>query len=87
MSREDQTGNGYTVELIAQYEGGREVVMETWPVVDMLAALHADLSMVEPQHLLGRMCTASGCADLTDRSRKAVDQIIGMILKGQSRDP
>ena len=90
MSRKDMAekmGNGYTEELIAQYEDGGQVIMETWPVIDMLAALHADPSMVEPKRLLARLCTTNGYADLTDESRKAVDQIIGMILDGQSRKP
>ena len=34
-----------------------------------------------------RLYTTNGYADLTDESRKAVDQIIGMILKGQARNP
>ena len=83
----EKMGNGYTEELIAQYEDGGQVIMETWPVIDMLAALHADPSMVEPKRLLARLCTTNGYADLTDESRKAVDQIIGMILDGQSRKP
>ena len=90
MSREElveKMGNGYTVELISQYEDGSQVIMETWPVIDMLSALHTDLSMVSPQRLLGRMCITNGYAELTDESRKVVDQIIGLILKGQSRNP
>ena len=90
MSREDlveKMGNGYTVELVTQYEDGSQVIMETWLVIDMLSALHSDLSMVSPQRLLGRMCITNGYAELTDESRKAVGQIIGLILKGQARNP
>ena len=83
----EKMGNGYTEELIAQYEDGGQIVMETWPVIDMLAALHADPSMVDPNRLLARLCSTNGYADLTDESREAVDRIIRVILDGQSRNP
>ena len=85
MTRADMTakmGLGYSEELVSQYEAG-SVPMQIGPFFAMLTALDITPDDVSPVRLRMELLTHNGYLKLNERSRKAVDQIIDVILTGQ----
>lgn len=85
MTRADMAakmGLGYSEELVSQYEAG-SVPMQIGPFFAMLTALDITPDDVSPVRLRMELLTHNGYLKLNERSRKAVDQIIDVILTGQ----
>ena len=85
MTRADMAekmGPGYSEELVSQYEAG-SVPMQIGPFFAMLTALDITPDDVSPVRLRVELLTHNGYLKLNERSRKAVDQIIDVILTGQ----
>ena len=85
MTRADMAakmGSGYSEELVSQYEAG-SVPMQIGPFFAMLTALDITPDDVSPIRLRMELLTHNGYLKLNERSRKAVDQIIDVILTGQ----
>lgn len=78
----DKMGPGYSEELVSQYEAG-SVPMQIGPFFAMLTALGITPDDVSPVHLRMELLARNGYLKLNERSRKAVDQIIDVILTGQ----
>ena len=75
-------GDGYTAELVSQYEAGN-VRMQIGPFFAMLTALNLTPNDVAPIRLRMELLARNGYLKLNERSRNAVDQIIDVILSGQ----
>ena len=85
MTRADMAakmGLGYSEELVSQYEAG-SVPIQIGPFFAMLTALDITPDDVSPVRLRMELLTHNGYLKLNERSRKAVDQIIDVILTGQ----
>ena len=68
-------GGDYTEEFISRYENG-DIPMEIGSFFTVLEVLHADINAFDPVRLMGKLYSRNGYADLSEKQRRLIDEVI-----------